>query len=104
MRVVEISMTRHHGEMSHSGIQVEYMGVGYVASILPSTATIAGGTVVTLTGTGFVAGVTACKFGSGSAFLATVVSSTEARCAAPASREGSVGVEVSMVSKAPPRT
>ena len=53
-------------------------------------------TSITIAGKGFVAGRTACKFGSGSAFTAEVVSSEEARCVAPAGVRGSVSVEVSM--------
>ena len=52
--------------------------------------------MVTVDGSGFVGGRTACKFGSGSALMASVVSSSEARCVAPAGVSGSVAVEVSM--------
>ena len=95
MRSLEIALSKD-GEMSRSGKQVEYAGVGSVASVMPSSGVVAGGTVVTLAGSGFVAGRTACKFGSGSAFTAEVVSSEEARCVAPAGVRGSVSVEVSM--------
>jgi hypothetical protein len=95
-RVVEAALTKN-GEMSRSGLQVEYATIGSVTALQPSTGSMAGGTVVTVTGSGFVAGVTACKFGSGSTLMATVVSSTEARCATPpAGSAGVVSVKVAM--------
>ena len=54
----------------------------------------ASGTVVTVAGSGFVAGRTACKFGSAMAVEATVVSSTEAVCVAPAGARGSIALEM----------
>jgi len=95
MRTLEVTLSKD-GEMSRSGMQVEYAGIGEVTSLQPSAGVVTGGSVVTVSGTGFVAGRTACKFGSGSAFMASVMSSTEARCVAPAGVRGSVGVEVVM--------
>ena len=83
MRVVEVAMGKN-GEMSHTGVQVEYAAMGSVTSVRPLKGAVGGGTVVTVGGSGFVAGRTACKFGSGSAGTAEVVSSVEARCVAPA--------------------
>merc|ERR1719265_2694937 len=93
MRVVEVAMSKG-GEMSRSGVQVEYVAAGSVSSVLPSSGTVAGGTVVTLSGSNFVAGRTVCKFGSLSEVSAEVASSTEARCVAPAGARGNVGGEV----------
>ena len=87
MRVVEVAMSKG-GEMSRSGKQVEYVSAGSVSSVWPASGVAAGGTTVTLVGPGFVAGRTACKFGSAMAVEATVMSSTEAVCVAPAGARG----------------
>merc|ERR1719486_1329528 len=50
--------------MSHSGVQVEYVSAGRVLGVEPSVGVVSGGTIVTLSGEGFVAGRTACRFGS----------------------------------------
>merc|ERR1719253_178624 len=95
LNVVEVAVGRS-GEMSRSGVQVEYAGVGSVTSVRPSMGVVGGGTVVTVGGSGFVAGRTACKFGSGSAVLAEVVSSVEALCVSPAGVRGPVALRLSM--------
>ena len=80
MRVVEVSNSEG-GELSHSGVQVEYVSAARVESVWPSSGVVSGGTVVTLSGEGFVAGRTACQFGSsGSLVAADVLSSSEAQC------------------------
>ena len=79
MQVVEVSLGEA-GVMSRSGVQVEYSAVGRVASVSPSSGIVTGGTMVTVVGEGFMAGHTACRFGSGSGVMAEVLSSTEARC------------------------
>ena len=82
MRVLEVSVGG--GEMSQNGVQVEYMGAARVSSVWPSTGSVSGGTVVTLAGEGFVAGVTGCRFGTSSVVMADVASSGAATCASPA--------------------
>merc|ERR1719502_2477577 len=82
------------GEVSRSGVQVEYVSGGVVTSVWPSSGGVMGGTVVTVSGSGFVAGRTACKFGSLMAVEAVVKSWEEAECVAPAGARGSVSVEV----------
>jgi hypothetical protein len=94
-RALEVALSKD-GEMSRSGRVVEYAGVGEVTSVQPSSGVVTGGTVVTVAGTGFVAGRTACKIGSSAAFTADVMSSTEARCVAPAGTRGAVTVAVAM--------
>jgi len=94
-RALEVAMSKN-GEMSRSGAQVMFSNVGLVTSVEPSTGFAVGGSIVTLSGTGFVAGVTACKFGSTNAVEATIVSSTEARCLSPASVLGAVVVSIAM--------
>merc|ERR1719305_1617274 len=93
MRVVEVSINAG-GELSHSGVQVEYMGGSEVHSVWPSSGAVSGGTVVTLVGEGFVSGVTGCRFGSSSVVEAEVLSSTEATCATSAQTAGQVSVSI----------
>jgi len=93
MHVLEVAMA-YNGEMSHSGVQVEYVFPGTVSEIWPSQGAEAGGTLVTMTGTEFVAGRTACKFGAAAAVEAMVTSSSEATCVAPAAARGDVNFEV----------
>ena len=93
MRVVELAIAKG-GEISRSGKQVEVVPVATVASVTPIYGVASGSTVVTLAGSNFVAGRTACKFGSAAAVDATVMSSTEAVCVAPAATRGSVTVEM----------
>jgi hypothetical protein len=94
-RAVEVSLTKS-GEMSRSGVQVEYADIGRVHSVFPQSGHEIGGTVVTIHGTGFVAGRTACKFGSGLAFWASVLSDSEIRCVVPAGQRGAVSLEVAL--------
>merc|ERR1719305_1005431 len=61
MRVVEVSINAG-GELSHSGVQVEYMGGSEVHSVWPSSGAVSGGSVVE----------------------AEVLSSKEATCVSPA--------------------
>merc|ERR1712086_291574 len=97
MQVVEVSHSEG-GEMSYSGMQVEYVSAGHVASVWPSSGVVSGGTVVTLVGEGFVAGRTGCQFGSsGAMVVADVLSSTEAQCVSSAGVRGSASVGVSTV-------
>ena len=42
MRVVEVAMAEG-GEMSHSGVQVEYVGAGSVSSVFPASGVVACG-------------------------------------------------------------
>ena len=94
MHVVEVSLGEGSA-MSHSGVQVEYVPAGRVMSVEPSFGVVSGGTIVTLSGEGFVAGRTACRFGSAESTEAEVLSSSEAQCVVPAAAVGSVSVYVS---------
>ena len=51
MRVVEVAMSQN-GEMSRGGAQIEYAAVGSVSSVMPSSGVVAGGTMVTVAGSG----------------------------------------------------
>jgi hypothetical protein len=64
-----------------------------VSGISPATGMTSGGTAVTITGTGFLAGATV-KFGSTSASGVNVVSSTSITATTPAHSAGSVSVVV----------
>ena len=77
MHVVEVSLGEGSA-MSHSGVQVEYVSAGRVLGVEPSVGVVSGGTIVTLSGEGFVAGRTACRFGSAESTEAEVLSSSEA--------------------------
>jgi hypothetical protein len=70
-----------------------YAAVPTVTSVAPNTGPTAGGTSVTITGTGLT-GATAVKFGSGSATGVTVVSDTQITATAPAGAVGTVDVTV----------
>lgn len=64
-----------------------------VTSITPATGPLAGGTAVTITGTGFQAGATV-RFGANAATGVTVVSATSITATSPAGAAGAVGVTV----------
>ena len=93
MHVVEVSLGEGSA-MSHSGVQVEYVPAGRVMSVEPSFGVVSGGTIVTLSGEGFVAGRTACRFGSAESTEAEVLSSSEAQCVAPV---GVAGLALSLI-------
>lgn len=61
-----------------------------IKSLSPTTGTPSGGTVVTITGTGFVSGATV-TFGSNSATLVTFVSGSSLKATTPASTGGAEG-------------
>jgi len=93
MRVVEVAVTMG-GEISRSGKQVEYVTVGTVTSMWPASSALVGGSTVTMSGTGFMAGRTVCKFGSAPVIVADVMSTTEALCVAPAAIRGTVSIDI----------
>ena len=64
-----------------------------ITSVSPAQGPIAGGTVVTITGTGFT-GATAVKFGSTAASTFTVVSDTQITATSPAGVNGVVDISV----------
>jgi hypothetical protein len=73
--------------------QFTYLAAATITSINPTEGPTAGGTGVTITGSGFT-GVTAVKFGSVSSPGFTIVSDTTISAAAPAQSAGTVDVTV----------
>ena len=69
-----------------------------VTSVVPKTGPLAGGTVVTINGSGFTSGTQASaplvSFGGTPATNVTVISSSQLKAQAPAHAAGSVGVQV----------
>ncbi len=68
-------------------------GAPNVSSVSPNSGTIAGGTPVTITGSGFLAGATV-KFGGTAATGVTIVNSTSITATTPAHAAGAVSVVV----------
>lgn len=73
--------------------QYTYAPLPTVASISPTAGPVAGGTSVTLTGTGFVAGATVA-FGATQSPTVTVVSATQITAVSPPGVAGTVPVTV----------
>ena len=81
-----------------NGVATQRRGYTYlpdvrITAIAPLTGPIAGGTTVTLTGTGFT-GTTAVRFGATDATSVTVVSATQVTAVTPAGSAGSVDVTI----------
>lgn len=74
-------------------VESDTSGVPVVSSHSPATLVVAGGTLTTLTGSGFT-GATAVAFGGTAATSFTVVSDTKIAAVAPAKSAGSVNVVV----------
>lgn len=64
-----------------------------LTSVSPASGSTAGGTVVTLTGSGFVAGPTV-RIGAGTATSVSVLSSTQVRATTPPGSAGTVAVQI----------
>ena len=90
-----VTVTDPNGTSAPSATGFSYQPSLYpiVSTVSPNSSPTAGGTTVTLTGSGFN-GVTAVKFGSTVATSYTVNSSTSITAVAPASPAGNVGVSV----------
>ncbi|MBV7274500.1 cell wall-binding repeat-containing protein [Clostridium sp. PL3] len=93
---VDVTVTTQYG----TSALVDYDGYDYipvatptVTAVSPSNGSTAGGTTVTITGTGFT-GATAVNFGGTAATNFTVVSDTEITATAPAGSAGAVDITV----------
>src|SRR5271166_2474538 len=73
--------------------QFTYVAVPTVSGVSPNTGSTAGGTSVTITGTGFISGATVA-FGATAATGVTVVSGTEITATSPAESAATVNVRV----------
>ncbi|HEX3899493.1 MAG TPA: IPT/TIG domain-containing protein [Mycobacteriales bacterium] len=91
---VNVSVTNPSGTTSVSASATfTYVAPPTVTSVSPTTGPIAGGTSVTITGTGFT-GATAVHFGTVAASSVTVNSATKITVTAPAAAAGAVDVTV----------
>jgi hypothetical protein len=95
--IVDISVT-NAGGTSSAVTADRYKFVPTITGLSPSSGTTAGGTTVTVSGTGFAPGTTATafKFGTSSATSVNCSSSTECTVATPAHAAGSVTVKATI--------
>lgn len=90
----DVTVTTPGGTSATSGAdQFTYFAKPAVTGVSPGAGPLAGGTQVTITGTGLT-GATAVSFGSSAGTQVAVVSSTELTAVAPARPAGAVGVTV----------
>jgi hypothetical protein len=103
---VDITVTDLGGTSTTSSTdKFTYAPAPTVSSISPSAGPLAGGTAVTVTGAGFVAGSTSVSFGPGApAASVTVTSSTQLTATAPAGIAGAVGLTVTTPNGTSPAT
>jgi sugar lactone lactonase YvrE len=91
---VEVAVITSEGATAAvSGDKFTYAAVPTVTSIAPTAGPTAGGTKVTITGTGFVTGQTTVAFGSTAGTSVEVISATEAKATSPAGSAGTVDVK-----------
>jgi WD40 repeat protein len=91
--VVDVVVTNPGGASGTKTGGYTYLGGPTVTAISPASGSTVGGTLVTLTGTGFVAGATV-SFGGAAGTSVTVVSATSITVKTPAHAAGSVNVTV----------
>ena len=91
---VAVEVSGNGRDFSSSGVRYEFVSV-LVSEVVPWTGPELGGTVVTLSGVGFVDVGLRCRFGSMELVGATVSSTSEVRCVSPVSvQTGWLGVEL----------
>src|SRR5208283_1873507 len=91
---VDITVTTPSGTSATSAAdQFTYDPIPTVTGISPAAGPIAGGTTVTVTGTGFT-GATSVKFGSNAATSYVVNSATSITAVSPAGSAGTVDITV----------
>jgi M6 family metalloprotease-like protein len=77
-----------------SGISFSYLPVPTITAVTPATGSTAGGTTITITGSGFVADATSVTVGGLAASRVEVVGPTSLTAVVPAHEAGPVGVTV----------
>jgi len=93
---VNVKVTTRHGTSATSAAdKFSYDQVPIVTGLTPSTGPLAGGTVVTITGAGFVVGSTKVKFGAKAGTSVTCKSTTSCKVTAPVGTAGAADVTVS---------
>ncbi|CAB4945700.1 MAG: hypothetical protein F2842_05720 [Actinobacteria bacterium] len=80
------------GGTSTNVVSFTYIAAPTVTALSPTRGRLTAGTVVTLTGTGFIRGATTVKFGAKAGTAVTFVSATSIRATAPAGSAGAVKV------------
>jgi hypothetical protein len=102
-KTLEVTPLNEHMLPGAQGVaQIQFRTQAAVESVFPSVSASAGGTVITLSGSGFMPGHTLCFFGSSSSVSAEVMSSTELRCVAPASAPAKTILGISLDADHPP--
>lgn len=89
----DVVLTNANGASATKASAVTYIEFPTIASVAPAQGPIAGGTTITLTGTGFLAGATV-TVGGVACTSVTVTSATEITCVTPAGSAGSSDVVV----------
>ena len=78
------------------GVPFEYVEGAKLAGVAPSVGGVRGGTVVAVTGAGFVGKQTVCRFGKAVGLGSEVVSDSLVRCTAPSHRAGVVSLQLQL--------
>ena len=89
---VDVTLSTSVGSVTSSGAYT-YLSSPTISSISPNTGALAGGTTVTISGTGFASGATV-KFGSSNAASVTVNSSTQITAVTPSGSAGTVNIVI----------
>src|SRR5208283_2407622 len=90
---VNVTVKNTNGQSASLSSGFSYVSAPTLSSISPASGPDGGGTAVTLTGTGFLAGATV-TFGSAAATAVTVVSPTQITATTPAGSAGAINVTV----------
>jgi len=90
---VTVAVTNTDTQTGNLASSYTYQAAPTVASVAPSSGPLAGGTAVTITGTGFLAGAT-IDFGGSACSGVTVVSSTSITCTTTAHASGAITATV----------
>ena len=80
---VPIEMSNNLQDFTNSGVYFEYQSEVHLTSVAPANGPTSGGSLVTVEGENFAAGLTLCRFGD-NPVPATVVSFSTVQCIAPA--------------------